>query len=72
MMAFKRTAHYLMSLHVDNVVAGILHRGKGTLMAKMDKRGAYYNIPVHPSDRMLLGMQWNGDTYTDTTLPFGL
>ena len=62
----------LSYVSVDSVVAGILQRGKGTLMAKMDICRAYRNIPVHPSDRVLLGMQWNGDTYIDTTLPFGL
>ncbi len=38
----------------------------------MDIRQAYRNIPVHPEDRRLLGMRWQGDTYVDATLPFGL
>ena len=42
------------------------------MMAKMDIRQAYRNIPIHPSDRVLLGMQWRGATYVDATLPFGL
>lgn len=54
---------------VDDVVAGILQRGRGTLMAKMDIRYAYRNIPVHPSDRVLLSIR---ETYADATLPFGL
>ena len=62
----------LSYVSVDEVVAGILQRGRGTLMAKMDIRHAYCNIPVHPSDRVLLGMQWKGEMYVDATLPFGL
>ena len=46
--------------------------GKGALLAKVDIRNAYRNIPVHPDDRWLLGMAWNGDVYVDTVLPFGL
>ncbi len=29
-------------------------------------------MPVHPKDRWLLGMRWEGETYVDGTLPFGL
>ena len=29
-------------------------------------------VPVHPNDRWLLGMQWEGALYIDKTLPFGL
>ena len=29
-------------------------------------------VPVHPEDRMLLGMMWEGALYVDATLPFGL
>ncbi len=33
---------------------------------------AYRNIAVHPHDRPLLGMQWNGNVLVDKVLPFGL
>ena len=46
--------------------------GKGALMAKVDVRSAYRNIPVHPDDRWLMGMMWEGSLYVDTALPFGL
>ena len=46
--------------------------GKRTLLAKMDVKQAYSNIPVFPKDRLLLGMCWQSDTYVDATLPFGL
>ena len=62
----------LSYVSVDDVVAGILQRGRGTLLAKMDIRQAYRNVPIHPSDRPLLGMRWRGVTFADATLPFGL
>ena len=41
-------------------------------MAKTDIRSAFRNVPVHPNDWELLGMQWNGFFYFDKVLPFGL
>ena len=41
-------------------------------MAKMDIRHADHNIPVLPSDRVLLGIQWKGEVYVDATLIFNL
>ena len=41
-------------------------------MAKVDIESAYRMVPVHPSDRHLLGMEWKGNIYVDTALPFGL
>ena len=38
----------------------------------MDVSQAYRNVPVHPADRYLLGMEWEGRVYVDGTLPFGL
>ena len=46
--------------------------GKGTMMAKFDVENAYRIVPVHPQDRPLLGMRWDGATYVDGSLPFGL
>ena len=57
---------------VDNAVQKILHLGKNTLLAKIDIEHAYRNIPIHPDDRHLLGMSWEGSLYIDTVLPFGL
>ena len=42
------------------------------LLAKVDISNAYRNVPVHPDDRWLLGMEWHGEVYIDTVLPFGL
>ena len=41
-------------------------------MAKVDAKSAYCNVPVHPDDRWLMGMMWDGALYVDTALPFGL
>ena len=57
---------------VDDAAAYVYEAGRGTLLAKLDIKSAYRNIPVHPGDRHLLGIQWKGKTYVDTCLPFGL
>ena len=46
--------------------------GKGALLAKLDLKNVYRIIPVHPDDRWLLGVRWQGQTLLDTALPFGL
>ena len=53
---------------VEAIAARVLTLARGMLMAKM----AYRNIPVHPQDRPLLGMLWEGQVFLDATLPFGL
>ena len=62
----------LTYMKVDDVVQQVLSLGKGTLLAKIDIESAFRNVPVHPHDRNLLGMRWNGQLYVDTVLPFGL
>ena len=51
----------LCSLHyalVDDAVTQLGKLGHGALLAKMDIRQAYRNIPVAPPDRYLLGLRW--------------
>jgi len=57
---------------VDLTVEQISQSGPDTLMAKMDIARAYRNIPIAPSDRRLLGLAWENQTYVDKVLPFGL
>ena len=57
---------------LDNIVDQIIELGMGTLMAKVDIKQAYRIIPVHPDDRFLLGVQWQGEVLLDKVLPFGL
>ncbi len=46
--------------------------GRGTQRTKIDIAHAYRNVPVHPADRHLPSMKWNGNVYVNTALPFGL
>ena len=57
---------------IQDAAAAVVDRGQGTLLAKVDIKSAYRNIPVHPDDRWLMGMLWDGFLYIDTALPFGL
>jgi len=38
----------------------------------MDLKEAYRSVPVHPTDRPLPVVQWQGTTFLDGALPFGL
>ena len=65
----------LCSLHytsVEAVARAAQRLGNGALMAKLDIKSAYRLVPVHLSDRHLLGVEWNGAIYVDGMLPFGL
>ena len=65
----------LCSLHyttVEEVATVVAQLGHGTLLAKADIESAYRFVPVHPGDRWLLGMKWEGRLYVDPMLPFGL
>ena len=56
----------------DNAAMLITKLRQGSLLTKVDISHAYCNIPVHPQDRRLLGMAWEGALFVDTTLPFRL
>ena len=62
----------LTYIKVDDVANQAAQMGKGTLMAKMDVEEAYRIIPIHPDDRHLLGIYWDGQVYMYAALPFGL
>ena len=62
----------LKYVSVDDAVRSILGLGPGALIAKLNIESAYRIIPVHPANRLLLGMSWKGQIYIDTVLPFGL
>ena len=62
----------LSYISIDTAAQRIVRLGKGTLLAKFDLENAYRVVPVHPVDRLLLGVQWKGETYVDGALPFGL
>ena len=45
---------------IDDAVALIICKGRGTLLAKVDLENAYPMVPVHSDDCLLLGMEWKG------------
>ena len=57
---------------VDDIAAVVAQLGKGALLAKVDIESAYRLIPVHPQDRPLQAVRWDGNIYIDPMLPFGL
>ena len=57
---------------VDTVAEVVTRWGSGAPLAKMDIESAYQLIPVHPQDRPLQAMRWEGQTCVDPMLPFGL
>ena len=57
---------------VDQAAELIACCGRGALMAKMDLLSAYRQVPIHNADSLLLGLEWDGRTYIDKALPFGL
>ncbi len=57
---------------VKDAAKGLWERGRRALMAMVDVKSAYRNVPIHPDDRWMMGMLWEGALYIDTILPFGL
>ena len=57
---------------IDDAAKMVTQKGNGALLAKVDIRHAYRNIPIHPDDGWLFGMVWEGALFVDTALPFGL
>ena len=62
----------LVYTKVEEVAARAAANGRGVLLDKVDIEAAYRLIPVHPQDRLLQAMRWDGDIYADPMLPFGL
>ena len=62
----------LRYLTIDQVAALAAQHGTGALLAKVDVEAAYRQIPVHPQDRPLQALQWEGSVYVDSQLLFGL
>ncbi len=61
----------LMYTSVEKVARAAQSLGPGALMAKTDVQAAYRLIPVHPVDRLHLGVRWHDALYVDGMLPFG-
>ena len=56
---------------IQDAIDSILHFDKPIFLAKSDIAHAFRNIPVHPDDYHLLGLQWEGEYYYDRCLPMG-
>ena len=50
----------------------MLESGKGAVLVKADIKKAYRMLPIDPDNQNLLGVQWEGEYFTDRALPFGL
>ena len=48
---------------IDDAILSILKSGINMLLAKIDILSAFRLLPVHPSDRSLLGMRWRDQIY---------
>ena len=57
---------------VEDAAKIVTSLGRQAQLAKVDIKSAYRIIPVHPEDRLLLGMQWENKLFIDAALPFGL
>lgn len=57
---------------VDDAVSMIRHHGKGCHLYSVDLERAYRQLRSDPLDWPLLGIQWNGETYIDVAIPFGI
>lgn len=62
----------LSYVSVDDAARAVVAMGRGARLAKVDIKSAYRLVPVHPEDRLLLGMAWDGQVFVDSVLPFGL
>ena len=57
---------------VDNAATLVARLGRGSILAKVDIEAAYRLVPVHPQDRVLQAVRWQGQVFIDPMLPFGL
>lgn len=62
----------LSYMTVDDAARAIERIGAGAMLTKVVIKSAYRTIPIHPENRPLLGMMWEGALYVDAALPFGL
>ena len=62
----------LQYVKVENAAREVAKQGYDAWMAKINVQQAYRNVSIHPDDRWILGMQWEGKIFVDTTMPFGL
>ena len=59
-------------MKVEDINAGTMRRGRGSVMAKFGVQNAYRIVPVHTEDRRLMGIKWRGAFYVGMVLAFGV
>jgi hypothetical protein len=56
---------------IGHALSLIIATGPGCHLLRTDVKGAYRNIPIHPSDWHLFACQLDGMLFYDTFMPFG-
>lgn len=57
----------LRYITVDHIVENVIRRGgRGALLRKLDLQSAFRTVPVHPEDRLLLGMSWKDQLFIES------
>ena len=56
---------------ISDAIKHINHHGRACFLAKTDIKSAFRLLPIHPDDRHLLGLKWDGLYYFDNCLPMG-
>ena len=62
----------LQYVSIDDAVDLICKLGVGTLLVKMDLKDIYRIVPIYPDNQPFVAVEWEGQTYVDRPLPFGL
>ena len=57
---------------MDHLAAILPVLNQGDLVVSLDLKDAYFQIPIHPQSRDLLGFSFGGETFRFRALPFGL
>ncbi|XP_033758566.1 uncharacterized protein LOC117340891 [Pecten maximus] len=57
---------------ISDAIGHIKQQGQNSFLAKTDIESAFRIVPIHPDDRRMLGLIWDGNFYFDKCLPMGL
>ena len=66
------TASAISYTSIDDIFDAVRRCGQGCFLIKRDIKDAFRNIPLAPSQRPLMAFAWEGSTYIECCLPFGL
>ncbi|KAJ5557676.1 hypothetical protein N7513_003262 [Penicillium frequentans] len=59
-------------LTIDHIYEQVIQAGRGCTIIKRDIKDAFRIVPVAEDNQHLFAFQWNGSTYVECCLPFGL